>query len=56
MKIVLLAVRALMSARLKQFLKETSTKSIPRPVQIAVLVQMFARWKQFTRNKFQANQ
>jgi len=43
MKIVLLAVLALMSARLKQFLKVISIRLILKPAQIVVLVLMFAR-------------
>ena len=52
MQIVLLAEPVSMNARLKQFLKATFIKLIPKFAPIAALVQMFALLKQFTRHSF----
>gem|GEM_PF-5092206 len=48
--IVRLAELASMNALWKLFLKVISTRSIPKPVQTVVPVQMFARWKQSILN------
>ncbi len=50
MMIALLAEHASMNVRLKQYQKETSTKSILMSALTAVLVQMFARSRQSTRH------
>ncbi len=51
MKIALLAVAALMNARLMLFLKVIFIKLTPMYAPIAAPVQMFARLKQFIPNK-----
>jgi len=48
MMIAPLAVLVLMNARLKQFLKATSTKLIPKYAPIVAPVPMYARLKQYT--------
>jgi hypothetical protein len=51
MMIALLAEHALMSARLKRYLKETSIKSIRMYVPTVVPAQMFARLRLFILNR-----